>query len=251
MKSLSGGGLTFHDLVGVANGKDVNAVGDHLLGVVLSAHIAGWLRMESNKCTLTEAGRRAFKRYKSPRDLRNAEQVAYEKEPKGLTVFDPELRDDPKAAADLLWSLYETVAELENASVTIVQSIEAAERERAGCWSVTASEGRVRLNVGKIAALDLRGWEVIVVVATDSVGLGAHIADVELVPWEVKTVSATGAIVEADSIPKAMGYLGPAHLRLIGLCAETSSVGRLRTHSRGVTQLLREYAGLRAPDPLR
>lgn len=166
--------------------------------------------------------------------------------------YTPGLRSDPEAAGRLMESLYPDAGDRQNAANRLARSIEYAESQRAGVWSVTANWSRVRLNVGRIAVLDLRRDTATIVVLTADVS-----ADIrsKLEPWAsfgdwgLKTLELAGVEVPIARLEDANSLLEDQHLKAIEACARTSAVAYLASHSSGVTAWLRSTAGLSVPDP--
>lgn len=166
--------------------------------------------------------------------------------------FSPAQRNDPEAAQRLMESLYSDANEREQAASRLVRSIEYAESQRPGGWSVTAFRNRIRLNVGRIAVLDLWPNAVTIVIPTESLTptLRAKAEPwISFRDWGTKTIDLTGAHVPAGRLEEAIAVLGNEHQKAIEACARTASVGTLSSHSSGVTEWLRNNAGLSARDP--
>jgi 5-methylcytosine-specific restriction enzyme B len=166
--------------------------------------------------------------------------------------FSPGQRNDPEAARRLMEGLYPDPNDRAAVAKRMARSIEYAESQRPGVWSVTATRDRVRLNVGRIAVLDLLRGSVSIVVPR--AGLTTSIR-AQLEPWtsyrdwRSKTISLVAAQVPAAQVEAANAVLDTEHEKTIAACALTASVGYLISHSPGITAWLRTTTGLSAPDP--
>jgi 5-methylcytosine-specific restriction enzyme B len=171
-------------------------------------------------------------------------------EPEGR--FSPAQRNDPEAARRLMESLYPDPRDREKAANRLVRSIEYAESQRPGCWSVTAFRDRIRLNVGRIAVLDLWSDVVNIVLPAETVtpALRAKLEPwTSFIEWRTKSIPLMGAQVPPARLDDANATLEDEHEKTIEACARTAAVGFLVSHSPGVTAWLRSSAGLTASDP--
>src|SRR5438132_229246 len=181
-----------------------------------------------------------------------AQTVQRKLEQLGYAVEIPLELIDPEATSRLMTSLYPDSDNLNRAAIRLARSIELAESLRPGVWSVTAFPDRVRLNVGRIAVLDLTKGEITVVIPAQAMTPSLR---GQLEPWTTsrdwgtKTVALTGVQVPIDRLDEAMGLLLDDHENAIKACARTATVAYLKSHSPGVTEWLRTEAGLSAPDP--
>jgi MoxR-like ATPase len=166
--------------------------------------------------------------------------------------YTPGLRSDPEAARRLMESLYPDADDRQKAANRLARSIEYADSQRPGVWSVTANWSRIRLNVGRIAVLDLRRDTATIVVPTASVTSATRS---KLEPWasfgdwNTTTVLLTGVEVPIARLEDANSLLEDQHQKAIEACARTAAVAYLASHSSGVTAWLRGTAGLSVPDP--
>jgi hypothetical protein len=166
--------------------------------------------------------------------------------------FSPAQRNDPEAARRLMESFYPNLTDRDHAANRLARSIEYAESQRPGVWSVTASPNRVRLNVGRIAVLDLYAGRANIVIPASSVTDALRSALepwTMFIDWGTKVVDLTAAHVPADRLEVASAILEEPHQKAIEACARTASVGYLASHSPGMTAWLRATAGLSAPEP--
>jgi 5-methylcytosine-specific restriction protein B len=171
-------------------------------------------------------------------------------EPEGR--FSPAQRNDPEAARRLMESLYPDPRDREKAANRLVRSIEYAESQRPGCWSVTAFRDRIRLNVGRIAVLDLWSDVVNIVLPAETVtpALRAKLEPwASFIEWRTKSIPLMGAQVPPARLDDANAILEDEHEKTIEACARTAAVGFLVSHSPGVTAWLRSSAGLTVSDP--
>jgi 5-methylcytosine-specific restriction protein B len=171
-------------------------------------------------------------------------------EPEGR--FSPAQRKDPEAARRLMETLYPDPSDREKAANRLVRSIEYAESQRPGCWSVTAFRDRIRLNVGRIAVLDLGSGVVNIVLPAETVtpALRAKLEPwASFIDWRTKSILLIAAQVPAARLDDANPILEHEHEKAIEASARTASVGTLVSHSPGVTAWLRSTTGLSAPDP--
>src|ERR1700687_3141905 len=166
--------------------------------------------------------------------------------------FSPAQRNDPDAARRLVESLYPNATERDKAASRLVRSIEYAESQRPGCWSVTAFRNRIRLNVGRVAVLDLWSDVLTIVIPGEAVtpDLRAKLEPwTSFIEWRLKSFHLMGAQVPPARLDEANAVLERQHEKAIEVSARTASVGQMNSHSPGVTAWLRSFAGLRASEP--
>ena len=241
----------------VAGGSQRKFERDAYFGLI-PATKAGWLKRQGGVWTLTAEGRDAIGKYTDPDSLQKAAIALYREwrksqpakpQPAPRAALD---RSDPQTARAILESMYPDDAVREPCLAPATASIDAADAISHTSWSSTLFRRRIRLNVGRIYVLTLERGAVHLVADRTVLPSGERPDGVTIDSFDVATLE---NLVELVFPPEAMESVGEwaeaAHAAAIRAAA--TAVPRTpfsRSFSAGVTALLRDEAGLEAPDPV-
>ena len=164
-----------------------------------------------------------------------------------------DFRTDPAEARQLLHALLPEQAARDATLRRLSASIALAESLRQGTWSITAQQGRISLNVGRVYVMVIRQDRLNLSCDATAVDVRAKqaIEGLKVTPWPGGVLPESETVeIPYDRIEDLLSILAPAHEAVVARAAGTSQTApHANAHSPALTQILREDYGLVVDDP--
>jgi len=255
------GQLSSDQLDATPDGKEIRFEREVYFGLISEVK-AGWLNRPPKAWQVTDSGRDALQRYPDALDFhREADRLytQWKQSPQHVPrqprhSAEPLHRDSINEARSVLEALYSDEAVQSMCIRRLGESARIAEDTRPGSWSITLFPDVIRLNVGRIAILALKRGEIEFTLADEALDADDRrvISEVgEIKAFHSTTIpEAVYVQFAAEALPGVEDQLAGAHRRVIEVAiARAPRTYFARTHSPGVTALLREETGIDLADP--